>query len=318
MNVNINHVISVINNCINLGKDSEIVGALTRGKQILAFGDDSKIVGRLFEILSKPFLEKAAEILGYQLESNGIKDKQTDYPDYIFDLPNGKYIAIDIKSTYRRYYSLGKNKKRRKHFRYDGTYTDIRPFHFTLSSFSSFLRDNHKNIIHHYSDYEYHLILGYIYTRNPKATITATDINDISNIKSPYTDIKYFVQQKYKIGGEKPASGNTNNIGTFNSNSIKDFIKGISCFSYFDKYNQSNNFGNKVFEDYWKHYPTSQSKSNQPRTKNYLPYTDLNGYLNWKSKQNRNEAYKLNKLYHAWQDTYQFNNKGKHFSPYIH
>ena len=37
------------------------------------------------------------------------------------------------------------------------------------------------------------------------------DYANRSQIAFPYCDVKYFIQEKYKIAGDKPGSGNTEN-----------------------------------------------------------------------------------------------------------
>ena len=81
--------------------DKEIVGFISRDRSVYTVGSDSKIIGRLFEILSQPILEKVAKELGMELHES---PKQTIYPDFWMNYPgspNKDRIAIDIKTTYR-------------------------------------------------------------------------------------------------------------------------------------------------------------------------------------------------------------------------
>jgi len=157
---------------------------------------------------------------------------QNVYPDFTLfrDSEPENKIAIEVKSTYRQYNKKGELKK----------------FGFTLGSYRSFLRDpkGKKGILYPYTEYSKHWIIGFLYSRNPDCK--ATEIRKIieaSSLQSPYTDIDYFIQEKYKIAGQKPGSGNTTNIGSFKSNNIEDFRVGLGGFE-----SQSE------FEDYCRNY----------------------------------------------------------------
>lgn len=138
---------------------------------------------------------------------------------------------------------------------------------FTLGSYASFLRNNTKNIAYPYSDYIKHYVIGFIYDRNELSEPGIKyDINS-KNIQLPYKNTEFFIQEKYKIAGEKPGSGNTENIGSVLSNNINVFKNGLGPFS---------SLGNETFEDYWKGYPKYRA--------NIKAYTTLNGYLKNKNK----------------------------------
>ena len=105
-----------------------------------------------------------------------------------------------------------------------------------------FLKDNAYLIT--YTEYKEHCVIGFIYTRNPDCKITEIrQIIDASQLQSPFTNIEYFVQQKFKIAGKIPGSGNTTNIGSISSDDINDFKEGKLGFS--TKYE---------FEEYWRNY----------------------------------------------------------------
>lgn len=246
-----------------------VLGFITPKSEILSFGSDSKIVGRLFEIIAKPFLQKAANREGWLL---GESKKQTVYPDFWFELTSGKRIEIDIKSTYRSYNSRG----------------DLRPFNFTLGAYSSFLRNGSKNIDGNYTDYIGHLIFGFLYTRNKAATVGKTNIRNIDQIIPSYREVEFFIQEKYKIAGEKKGSGNTNNIATIKALSLMPFRQGRSYFT---------TLGNKVFEDYWKNYPLYTDSA---EAKAAL-YSNLDGYIQWLRKSGReDEANQTEKVLKKW------------------
>lgn len=236
-------------------RDKEIVGFISRDKRIYTVGSDSKIIGRLFEVLAQPVLEKVAQELGMELHES---PKQTIYPDFWMNYPetlDKNRIAIDIKTTYRN----SANAK----------------FKYTLGSYTGFLRNGTKNIAGDYSMYDHHLVVGFLYTRNLKYDTNIVSIDQIDKINSPVQNIRFFVAEKYKIAGEKPGSGNTANIGTFSSPNIEDFANECGPFSF---------LGNDVFEKYWRNYPTPSERANGQEL-----YTDLLGFYKWIQKNNPKE-----------------------------
>ena len=248
---------------VNYSKN-EIVGFIDRKGDIYTVGSDSKILGRLFEILAKPILQRVADRLHMELHES---PKQTIYPDFWLSNDNNQEqgrIAIDIKTTYRK--------------------TANSKLSYTLGSYTSFLRNGTKNIVGDYSMYKLHLIIGFVYSRNEDYTAMVVPFSKASQIPSPVTDVKYFVAEKYKIAGEKPGSGNTANIGTFPAKNMQDFVDEKGPFAF---------LGNDVFEDYWNNYPTPSERSNKKK----IIYTDLKGYIEWKKKSNAANASLLEEKY---------------------
>ncbi|EOH85272.1 hypothetical protein UAS_02174 [Enterococcus asini ATCC 700915] len=207
----------------------DLLGFVNEKKEVFPFGNDSKIIGRLFEVIVYPYLLEVAEELGYKLFES---KKQTVYPDFYFLKPDKKRIALDIKTTYRQFDKQGQ----------------IKEFNFTAGSFTSYLRNGTKNIDGNYSDYDKHYILGFLYSRNEGESIRKVNLEseDISSIVPAYKDVEYFVQEKYKVAGTSKGSGNTDNIGTFKSKIIKDFQDGNGPFS---------KLGNDLFHIYWENFP---------------------------------------------------------------
>jgi hypothetical protein len=139
-------------------------------------------------------------------------------------------IAIDVKSTYRQRNTAG----------------DLKRFAFTLGSYRSYLQDPNgkKGIVFPYHEYSEHWVIGFLYDRNPNCKITEIkEIVEASKLEPPYTNIEYFVQEKYKIASEGLGSGNTTNIGSIKSNSIEDFRQGNGPFKKKEE-----------FDNYWKSY----------------------------------------------------------------
>lgn len=264
--MNTNFTLSDIKNTIleEVQKHQRILGFITDNGYILPTGLDSKIIGRLFEVLSEPALKRVAKRLGMQLN---VSKKQTLYPDFWLSdpkNPNKDRIAIDIKSTYRK-----KSDKIR----------------FTLGSYTSFLRNNTKNIDGNYSMYKFHLILAFVYSRSKNPSNEPIKYANRSNFKPSISNVEYFVAEKYKIAGEKPGSGNTANIGSVNAK-ISTFRSESGPFSY---------LGENIFEDYWRNYPTSDERKYHKGK-----YTDIIGYIRWKNETDSQLAQTLKNNYNKY------------------
>lgn len=219
----------------------EARGLVLSNNSIVTLGSDSKLIGRIFELITHGLLQQICDENNWILEET---ESQTVYPDFTIQGNNQK-IAVDVKSTYRRY---NRNNQ-------------IMRFGFTLGSFASFLRDNTKNIQYPYDSYSHHLVIGFVYDRVINANAGhIKNLND--HIQVPYNNIEFFIQDKHKISGDKPGSGNTENIGSFLSNNIQDFVNGNGPFT---------SLGISVFEDYWKNYPKYRATTKL--------YTNLSEYF---------------------------------------
>ncbi len=219
-------------------------GILDSSNKIHTLGTDSKIIGRIFEMYSQPILEQIAFENGYILKTPA---SQTVYPDFIMmkSEQSTEKIAIDIKTTY--------------------VYSDQSSIKFTLGSFGSYMRNNTKNIEYKYTDYAKHYVIGFVYKRNDAAQESRVyDYVDRENISFPYFDVKYFIQEKYKIAGDKPGSGNTENIGSFVTKRFSDLKDGKGPFS---------ELGQDTFDIYWKYYPKYRAAEQM--------YTSLSDFLEW-------------------------------------
>lgn len=205
-----------------------IVGILTNRGDVYTLSFDSKILSGVFEIFCEPIIRSIADDLGYCVE----KTVQNAYPDFTLyrtTSPERKH-AIEVKSTYRQF-----DKQER-----------LKKFSFTLGSYRSFLRDPYgrKGILYPYADYVKHWVIGFIYSRNPNCRRTEIrPVIDAARLQSPYTDIEFFVQEKFRIAGRKPGSGNTTNIGSIKSDSLDDFRLGKGTFQ-----------SQEEFEQYWRSY----------------------------------------------------------------
>lgn len=216
------------------------------GKSFITIGNDSKFIGRIFELFVIPVFERICSKYGWIFEPT---EKQNTYPDFNIVIGNDEYIAIDVKTTYRK---KGKIK-------------------FTLGSYTSFIRDNKKNIKYNYKKYKFHYVIGFVYDRNQKAT-EGKIFNIKEKVDPSFNNVEWFFQEKYKISGDKPGSGNTENIGSIVSNKIDDFKNGNGLFTKYGK------MAEQVFNDYWRNYPKYRDKEKK--------YTDIKTYEDFKKKIN--------------------------------
>ena len=199
-------------------------------------------------MFAQPVLAEIAAAHGMLLET---PESQTVYPDFILmkDRASREKIAVDVKTTY-----------------VDSDQSTIK---FTLGSYGSYMRNNTKNIQYHYTDYAKHFVIGFVYRRNGAAQESLVyDYQDREQILFPYYDVRYFIQEKYKIAGDRPGSGNTENIGSFPTRNLEDLKEGRGPFS---------ELGADVFDLYWKYYPKYRSGEKS--------YTTLREFLEWLPRQ---------------------------------
>ena len=163
---------------VALNVNWETVGFYGTDGRVYPFGTDTKVLSSVFESLSAPLIATIAKRAGYIVETS----EQTVYPDFTLspapDAP--ARIAIDIKTTYRRF---SKNHAKL-------------PFRYTLGSYTSFLRSEgaKKNIKYVYSDYTEHWVIGFLYTRRDGIEPVAFyKPEDVSSDLCPYADVDYFI-----------------------------------------------------------------------------------------------------------------------------
>lgn len=238
--------------------------------KLFSLGSDSKLIGRIFELISYNILQDIADENGFVLYPS---PKQTVYPD--FTLMKSKLdkekIAIDIKTTYRKFSKNGKPSK----------------YVFTLGSYASYMRDGKKNIAFPYDEYAKHYVIAFLYNRNIEASEGQIfDLEDLKKIHVPYKDVEVFVQEKYKIAGDKPGSGDTENIGSFKTNKIEYLIKGEGPFS---------ELGIDVYENYWAGYKKYRGEST---------YTSLEEYFE-SNHETQYDVLKLKRIYEYWKRTHE-------------
>lgn len=232
-------------NKIGLGWD--IKGVIDSQKRIYTINNDTKLISKVFELVTMPIILDIAEKHKLGLVES---DRQTVYPDFTFIMPDKTKIALDIKSTYRR--------------------NGDRVAGFTLGSYTAYLRNPTKNIMFPYHEYKEHWILGFIYSRVENVKAGIVPITKLDDIVPVIKDIEIIVQPKYKIASERPGSGNTANIGSISE--IKKLQKGEGPFA---------KYGEEVFEDYWRNF--MQRKTARDGGKEQ-PFRNIEEYLKWKKK----------------------------------
>ena len=195
-------------------------GLLDRDDLVFPLGTDSKVLSTVFEMFTRPLIFKIAVRHGYVVE----EASQTVYPDFTLSRPGQQHgkIAIDVKTTYRRP-KIG----------------------FTLGSYTSFHRNGTKNILHPYSDYVSHWVIGFVYDRVSLTSKESVALKERASVVTPYLNVAWFVQEKFKISCVDPGSGNTANIGSIITADIEAFRRGEGPFA---------KHGETVFKDYWANY----------------------------------------------------------------
>lgn len=171
-----------------------------------------------------------------------LPDRQNHYSDVTIANKQNKF-AIDINTTYRITNNLVNG--------------------MTLGSFTGYFRQRNdkKNILYPYNAYDEHYVLGIVYSRSNKiySNETIFELKDIETIKAPIFNFEIFFQEKYKIGSDKPSSGDTKNIGS--ENKIENLIMGNRLFV--------REFGNEAeekFDKYWMNYETKDMAKNMDRS----------------------------------------------------
>ena len=219
-------------------------------KNIYTISVDTKVVSKIIELMLFPVLLQFAEKNSYKIIPS---EHQNHYPDITFVLKDGSKIAVDLKSSYR---TSAK--------RING---------FTLGAFTGYFRNrkSDKNIAFPYSDYSAHLVLGIIYSRTKDMDEKKKySIEDLPNIISVVRDFDFIIHEKWKLASDRPGSGNTKNIGSVKT--IEALRSGNGSFA---------EHGEKIFNDYWMYYLTSDMALKIEST---VPYKNLAEYLEWKKR----------------------------------
>lgn len=200
-----------------------IRGVVTADELVYPLGTDTKVLSTIFESIARPLVYRIAADHGYDVWEAQV---QNSYPDFTLlrSEDDEAKIAVDVKTTYRE----SENDRVR----------------FTLGGYTSFLRNETKNIEFPYSQYVRHWVIGYIYRRWPteEEPAHAYTLEELEEVPPPYRDVQVFAQEKWRIAGETAGSGNTTNIGSIRG-TLTDFEEGNGPFGTYDEY-----------LDYWRNY----------------------------------------------------------------
>ncbi len=203
-----------------------VCGMVDRRGRIYPIGSDTKVISTIFEIITRQVVAAYADQTGLELKE---PDKQNHYPDFTLmrDDRDKAKIAIDVKTTYR---TAAHSK-----------------FAYTLGSYTSYINTEteSKNIVYPYSTYKEHWVIGFVYKRTAeKRTIDPKiySFDELRQIQLPFDDVSVFVQEKWRIAGDKAGSGNTTNIGSIRGD-LDDFRIGNGVF-----------ISEEEFARYWQGY----------------------------------------------------------------
>ncbi len=226
----------------------DVIGLLSADGNVYPIGTDTKVLSTVFELLARPLLCAVASESSLVVREPA---HQNYYPDFTLmrNESDRRKIAVDVKTTYRRFNTGGQWRAS-----------------FTLGSYTSFLRNGTKNIVFPYGDYFKHYIIGFIYTRSEREMKDAFALGQLERASGPYKDVEWFVQEKFRIAGERAGSGNTTNVGSIVASSIEEFAAGNGPFAQ---------PGEGVFLDYWRNYGTTAATR---------AYRSLSEYYAWKTQ----------------------------------
>ncbi len=224
----------------------DVKGIITADKKIYSLGTDSKVLSAVFEMVVRPAIYQIAWENGMTVWE---AQSQNYYPDFTLmeNEADIKKIAVDVKTTYRSHKSSKVS--------------------FTLGGYTSFIRQERKNIEFPYSQYAEEWVIGFIYERksleNPPHLY---ELERLDEIPLPFENVSWFVAQKWKIAGDRAGSGNTANIGSI-SGYLDDFR------------NESGPFHSKEeFLDYWRNYGRTAYERDGK-------YKNLTEFRSWRRRQ---------------------------------
>jgi len=229
--------------------DYKICGLISTEGNIYPLGSDTKVLGAVFEVFTRPMILEIAKENSLEIVEAIV---QNYYPDFTL-MDNGednRKIAIDVKTTYIE--------------------NDNDSFSFTLGGYTSFIRGTGtKNIVFPFNEYAEHWIIGYVYkrlARKKAADYGVFTTDQLDAITPPYEDVQAFVQEKWKISSDRAGSGNTTNVGS-TSGRINDFRIGNTPFE-----------SEEEFLEYWRNYERTATLR-QGKFKN------INEFRTWKKSQ---------------------------------
>ncbi|KWA84025.1 hypothetical protein WL29_21915 [Burkholderia ubonensis] len=221
-----------------------ICGFIRNDGLIHPLDTDSKVLAALFEVAVKDKLRALAVSHGFTLET---PSEQNYYPDFTLTRENEDgtllRLAVDVKTTY------------------GDTARDT--FKFTLGSYTGCIHPSRetKNILYPFSTYAEHWVVGFVYERECKAPDAPElyPVSELDRVPLPLKNIHSFVQEKWRIAGDKPGSGNTSNIGSIEG-PLHVFEQGLGVFA-----------SDAEFLAYWRNYNSAGDKR----------YSNLAGFQAW-------------------------------------
>lgn len=192
-------------------------GIVTADHRLYPLGSDTKVLSSVFENFARPIVYDVAHDFGLAVRE---ARAQNYYPDFTLmeDEDDPAKLAVDVKTTYRET-------------------DDGWAVTFTLGGYTSFIRNPTKNIEFPFGEYAEHWVIGYIYKRDGAFQPPPDEfyLDDIDAVPVPFTDVDVFVQEKWKIAGDRAGSGNTTNIGSIRG-TLEDFREGRGVFRDKDEY----------------------------------------------------------------------------------
>lgn len=230
-----------------------VKGFIDAFRNVYTISSDTKIVSKILEIHLFPKILAFADEHGFAIV---LAEHQNYYPDISFVFKRDETIrfAVDFKTTYRL---------SDKPWLCNG---------FTLGSHGKYFQDRSstKNIQFPYASYSGHFCLGIIYDRTDGTTIDETrcyPIEELHSIPSVISNIQFFVEEKWRIAGDKGGSGNTANIGSIQR--IEDILSGNGMFA---------KLGEEWFDDYWMNYGKIVVKGSDGKTNKLTSLVDFVKY----------------------------------------
>jgi hypothetical protein len=234
--------------------DWVVKGFIDVYRNVYTISMDTKVVSKIIELMLFPIISRFAAEHGYKVV---LSEYQNHYPDISFVAADGTKIALDLKSTYRL--------------------TAERVNGFTLGAFTGYFRQREtaKNITFPYEQYAAHFVLGVIYGRCDEVADERRmySLDELHDIVSVARDFTFLLQEKWRIAGERPGSGNTKNIG-----SVKEILALVEGSGPFAPH------GEEIFDDYWMNYLTEDMAR---AIDSKVPYRSLEEYWKWRERATR-------------------------------
>ena len=127
-----------------------------------------------------------------------------------------------------------------------------------------------KNIVFPYDQHAEHWVIGFVYKRvegKQDATGRIDSFDTLHEIPIPFDDVEVFMQEKWRIAGDRAGSGNTANMGSI-TGTMDDFRSGNGVFQT-----------EQEFLEYWRVMSAPHQSANYrtPASVNFTKETDANG-----------------------------------------